>query len=179
MSSNIEIKAYYPNLEKAHTIAIGLGAKPSLSQYQRDTYFRVASGRLKLREIPDAAWLIPYIRPNDLSAKRSDYEVIDIANPSHTREMLAQMLGISVVVEKHREIYLLENVRIHLDNVTDLGCFIEFEAVFDPGDPSAEKVNRIKVQQLMEDFEIDASLLISDSYHDLLLRKLKAHSVGA
>jgi len=32
-------------------------------------------------------------------------------------------------VSKRREIYLWHNVRIHLDAVTGLGSFVEFEAV--------------------------------------------------
>src|SRR5215469_12579292 len=98
MSANIEIKATYQNLDRAHTIAISLGAQRSISQYQRDTYFRVEGGRLKLREISDAAWLIPYVRPNELAAKRSDYEIIEVRNPERTRNLLAQILGVSVVV---------------------------------------------------------------------------------
>src|SRR5215472_13986892 len=107
MSANIEIKAIYQNLDRAHTIAISLGAQPSISQFQRDTYFQVESGRLKLREISDAAWLIPYIRPDHMAAKRSDYEIFDVRNPERTRNLLTQILGVSVVVEKHRDIYLL------------------------------------------------------------------------
>lgn len=173
MATNIEIKAVYPNLEKAKLIAIRLGAKPSLPQHQRDTYFTVPNGRLKMREIPGISWLIPYVRPNDLEAKRSNYELLAIDAPEHTRELFTEILGVSVVVEKQREIFLLDNVRIHLDHVTDLGCFLEFEAVYDATDPSAEETNRAKVEQLMIDFEIDPASLIRESYHDLLQRGAK------
>jgi adenylate cyclase class IV len=33
---------------------------------------------------------------------------------------------------QRREIYLYHNVRIHLDEVEDLGTFLEFEAVLGP-----------------------------------------------
>ena len=174
MATNIEIKAVCPNLDKARLIAITLGAKPSLSQHQRDTYFTTPNGQLKLREIPGMTWLIPYTRPNELGAKRSDYEIISIDSPERTRGLLSQILGVSVVVEKERDIYLLDNVRIHLDEVVDLGSFIEFEAVFDASDPSAEETNRAKVDRLMIDFEIDQTSLIRQSYHDLLLTAAKA-----
>ena len=174
MATNIEIKAVYPNLEKARLIAITLGAKPSLSQNQRDTYFAVPNGRLKMREIPGISWLIPYVRPNDLEAKRSNYEVIAIDSAEHTRALFSEILGVSVIVEKQREIFLLDNVRIHLDQVTDLGCFLEFEAVYDATDATAEQTNRTKVEQLMIDFEIDSASLIRESYHDLLLNVVKA-----
>src|SRR5438270_8524144 len=105
MATNIEIKAVYPDLDKARLIAITLGAKPSLCQKQRDTYFTVLNGRLKMREIPGISWLIPYVRANDLEAKRSNYEVISIDSPEHTRSLFSEILGVSVVVEKHREIF--------------------------------------------------------------------------
>ena len=179
MATNIEIKAVYPDLEKARLIAITLGAKPSLAQNQRDTYFDVPNGRLKMREIPGISWLIPYVRPNDLEAKRSNYEVIAIDAPGHTRELFSEILGVSVVVEKQREIFLLDNVRIHLDKVIDLGSFLEFEAVYDSTVPGAEEANRAKIQQLLIDFEIDSASLIRDSYHDMLLKNTKVQCASA
>ena len=38
---------------------------------------------------------------------------------------LAEALGVRSVVRKRREIYLYHNVRIHLDEVCDLGRFLE------------------------------------------------------
>lgn len=40
-----------------------------------------------------------------------------------------QELPIWLIVRKVRELYILENVRIHLDRVENLGDFIEFEAI--------------------------------------------------
>ena len=42
------------------------------------------------------------------------------------------MLGVDVVVEKRRHLLLWETVRIHLDEVTGLGSFVELEAVAGP-----------------------------------------------
>ena len=45
------------------------------------------------------------------------------------RAMLSQIMGAWIEVEKTRQVWLWENVRIHLDHVKGLGQFVELEAV--------------------------------------------------
>ena len=49
-----------------------------------------------------------------------------------TLAALSETLGVDVVVEKRRHLLLWETVRIHLDEVTGLGSFLELEAVAEP-----------------------------------------------
>ena len=49
-----------------------------------------------------------------------------------TLAALSETLGVDVVVEKRRHLLLWETVRIHLDEVTGLGSFVELEAVAEP-----------------------------------------------
>ncbi len=57
-----------------------LGAEDKGTLIQRDTYFEVARGRLKLREEPDAAaHLIAYERPDLPGSKESRYRLIEVA----------------------------------------------------------------------------------------------------
>jgi predicted adenylyl cyclase CyaB len=70
-----------------------------------------------------------------------------------------------VVVEKHREILLYENVRIHLDQVAGLGEFLEFEAVLGEGDNAAD--GHRKVDWLTQRLGISTDRLIQGSYADL------------
>jgi adenylate cyclase class IV len=94
-----------------------------------DTYFEVPRGRLKLREEPDAAaHLIAYERPDLAAQKESRYRLIEVPEPAQLKEALAVVLGIKVVVSKDRRLFVLGDVRIHLDNVANLGDFIEFRA---------------------------------------------------
>ena len=52
--TNIEIKATYTDRERAEQILNSLGAGPAGVFQQRDTYFNVSQGRLKLRQLgPD------------------------------------------------------------------------------------------------------------------------------
>ena len=47
---NIELKASDPDPERSLAVVLGLGARDRGLLRQRDTYFRVTTGRLKLRE---------------------------------------------------------------------------------------------------------------------------------
>jgi predicted adenylyl cyclase CyaB len=127
---NIEIKARCPDLATARERAVALGARRVGLLAQRDTYFHVPHGRLKLREIDgDAAELIQYARPDATEARASEYILVPIATPDLLRDALARGLGIRAVVAKRRELYLWRSTRIHLDEVDGLGSFLELETV--------------------------------------------------
>lgn len=80
--------------------------------------------------------------------------------------MLGSILGVKKIVHKERHIYHYENVRIHIDQVKDLGGFIEFEAVVD--NPQNIEQNKKKVEWLMKYFNISESDLLSEAYMDML-----------
>ena len=44
------------------------------------------------------------------------------------RELLTSALGIKTIVKKTREIWYIENVKFHIDEVPGLGSFMEIEA---------------------------------------------------
>jgi adenylate cyclase class 2 len=128
----------------------------------------VPRGRLKLRESSlSGAQLIPYLRPDDDGPRRADYQVIPVADPAGLKALLSAMLGVHRVVRKRREIWLYENVRIHLDAVEGLGDFMELEAVFD-GTPAAEAEQQRKVAWLMKELGVDPGSLVPSSYAALL-----------
>ncbi len=164
--TNIEIKAYCQDLGRAERNLNALGAGPAGTFHQRDTYFRVQEGRLKLREIgPDEAHLIYYRRENMPGPKRSDYDLAFTTDPEALRNMLCQVLGTWIEVEKTRQVWLWENVRIHLDDVKDLGQFVELEAVTE--EKKLEE-SHARVETLMRALEIRADQPIGESYSDLL-----------
>ena len=172
---NIEIKARYDDLNKARLIARELNARFAGLDHQADTYFKTKKGRLKLRESKlSGGQLVAYLRPNEAGPKKSEYELIPVKNVAATKELLTRMLGRDVVVAKKRSIYLLDNVRIHLDEVDGLGNFFEFEAVY--SDSAQERRERTKVRDLIHRFGIRSSSLITGSYRELIkTRKKKAN----
>ena len=65
-SRNVELKAHDPDPARTLERALAAGARDEGLLRQRDTYFHVAAGRLKLREEdPGGATLIAYERPDD------------------------------------------------------------------------------------------------------------------
>ena len=51
----------------------------------------------------------------------SRYQIVPVADPEHTRQMLARALGLLAEVRKHRTLLTRRNVRLHLDRVETLG----------------------------------------------------------
>ncbi|MHB8896671.1 MAG: class IV adenylate cyclase [Candidatus Geothermincolia bacterium] len=163
---NLEIKARIENLEAAVETATILAGSCHSDVRQVDTYFFVPTGRLKLREYGDTAELISYHRPDTREPKFSEYEIALISDPSGVKEALAAALGIKCVVTKRRRVFLTGNTRIHVDEVEDLGAFLEFEVVLggsgDLEDPAST------VARLSREFGITEEDLVDVSYCDLL-----------
>lgn len=164
---NLELKATDPAPKQTLATAIKLGCTDMGILRQRDTYFHARSGRLKLREEwPGAAHLIHYERTDEAVARESAYRIIPTKHPERLRAALAVSIGIRIVVEKRRRLFLLENVRVHLDQVEDLGCFVELEAVVPEG--STVKEQSQVLAQARDALGIQQRHLVGQSYSDLL-----------
>jgi homotetrameric cytidine deaminase len=165
-SRNVELKARDTDPERTLERALAAGAEDRGLLRQRDTYFAVHHGRLKLREEePGGATLIQYDRPDEASARESRYRLTRVDDPRELRASLDAALGTLVVVEKERHLLLWEGVRIHLDTVAGLGAFVELEGVAPPdSDLSAEREKVARLQQALGITEV-----LTDSYADRLL----------
>jgi homotetrameric cytidine deaminase len=165
---NVELKAVDADPERSLSVCRALGAEDRGVLVQRDTYFRAASGRLKLREEePGGATLVQYERPDAAHARLSSYRLVPIADPAELRMALDAALGTLVVVEKRRHLLLWEGVRIHLDRVEGLGTYLELEGV--AATDSDLEPERAKVAHLQEVLEIGPDRILRDSYSDRLL----------
>lgn len=162
---NIELKARCADLDGARHIAETLGAEARGTLQQRDTYFQVPQGRLKLRETAgEPAVLIAYHRPDDSASRTSRYHLVAVPDAQQLTAALQSTLGVRCVVEKRRELFLYRNVRIHLDEVTGLGTFLEFEAVLGPDD--SESGAHTLLADLRRSFGISDDVLLAGSYAD-------------
>lgn len=133
---------------------------------QRDTYFQVPNGRLKLREEEGAeAHLIAYERADVAGQRESRYRIVGVEQPDELAAALAAALGVKVVVAKERRLFLWEGVRIHLDLVDGLGHFVEFEAVADAASDLHRKEAQVKA--LRRTFKVEEADMIGLSYCDL------------
>jgi predicted adenylyl cyclase CyaB len=166
---NVELKAVDPDPARSLAACRALGASDEGLLTQRDTYYIVARGRLKLREQrPGAAHLIQYERAVRLEQRESRYRIAEVADAAAAYAVLEAALGVECVVAKRRRLFLWRGVRIHLDEVDGLGSFVELEAVAEPGsDRSAEHA---RIVTLREELAIDDARLVAHGYAELLRR---------
>lgn len=170
MARNIEIKAKLPGLEPFRTRAAALTSSAPDILIQRDTFYEIPSGRLKLREIEGAsAELIFYRRADSAGPKLSDYVRSRLADPQSMHRLLAGFLPVRRAVEKRRELFLAGRTRIHLDEVAGLGWFLELETVL--ADEESLSDGEAVVADLMGKLGISESCLVEDAYVDLLERQ--------
>jgi homotetrameric cytidine deaminase len=169
---NVELKARDSDPERTLERCLALGASDQGFLVQRDTYFAARRGRLKFREQGEAgSELLAYGRPDQFEPTESTYVLAPVAAPGPMAEALGYALGPPVVVvSKRRRLLMWEGVRIHLDEVDDLGRFIEFEAVMEsPAGAEAIAGAHEKLARLREELDVSDADLVEGGYADLLL----------
>jgi predicted adenylyl cyclase CyaB len=165
---NIELKAVDPSPDASIQVCARIGARDHGTIWQRDTYFEVPAGRLKLREEdPGSPHLIQYTRGDGQEARESRYRIAPVADADALRAVLEACLGVRVVVVKYRHLFLWRRVRIHIDEVDGLGSFVELEAVADPGSDLA--LEHQLISELRAKLAISDDRLISVGYADQLV----------
>lgn len=166
---NIELKARCEDLGRLRETCESLGAEGQEPERQLDTYFSVSHGRLKLREsLQSGAELICYVREDVAGARESHYELYPVEDPEALKAMLTTALGVSVVVTKRRETFVIGNVRIHLDKVQGLGSFVELHGTIDQ--PGELPLVADEVQDVQQALGIDPQSLVKESYAVLVGR---------
>ena len=167
MPSNIEIKARIQDFDEIRRRAEQLSDLPVEIIPQKDVFFTTSQGRLKLRILSGGrGQLIYYTRPNQEGPKRSDYHISLTSDPENLRRVLELAYGIRGIVRKTRYLYLVGQTRVHLDQVEDLGQFMELEVVMHDGQSDAE--GQAIAQDLMSALGVETSDLLEGAYMDLL-----------
>jgi len=165
---NFEFKAHLRDAAHVRAALKRQRARFLGTDRQVDTYFRVPSGRLKVREGRLENSLIFYRRTNTAHARRSSVELMPLPRRNSVRVILSRVMGVLAVVDKRREIYFVGNVKIHLDRVRGLGTFVEVEAMTRSGDIRKVRAQAAKFQKL---FAISPKDIVPQSYSDLILKK--------
>jgi len=166
--NNIEIKAKHDNINQIRYLLKQNNAKFIGEDHQIDTYFKVPSGRLKIREGNIENSLIHYERDNNKGPKHSKVILINLESKSDLKEIFMKIFGSLVVVDKKREIYFIDNVKFHIDSVKGLGKFIEIEAIDKKGNIELGKLKE-QCNKYIDLFKIENKNMIKKSYSDLLL----------
>lgn len=170
MAANIEFKAKVDNYDYIYDSVAQLTKDIPTILLQKDVFYNIRFGRLKLRSICDTDHeLIFYLRPNKKGPKQSKYIRIHISNQSLVNTILSKLFGQLVVVNKKRDLFLLDNIRFHLDTVEGLGNFIEIEYVLSPTESRRTALDT--VNSFIRKLNIQSNSLINNSYAELLLSK--------
>lgn len=167
---NIEIKTPLEDRSSLEDRLLVLGATHERTWRQRDRFFAVQRGWLKLRENEgESAELISYVRATESSGPRpSEYDVMPIADPGQCARLLTRVLEAEATVDKVRSLWIYHHTRIHLDRVDGLGDFLELETVCDGIEPGVARAENALV---IEALDLDPSQFISVPYRDLLLSR--------
>jgi adenylate cyclase class 2 len=161
----LELKARTKSLDALRRRLLNLNATYVGRLRQVDTYFNSSRGRLKIREVDgqEKATIIYYLRENIKGPKRSKIIVVDTQEPEPFKALFESLFDTKVKVDKEREIYILEGTQIHLDDVQNLGTFMEFERKITDASKDHETL-----LDLMKKLQIEEKNLIQGSYSDLL-----------
>jgi predicted adenylyl cyclase CyaB len=170
MALNVEIKARCKDPNSIKEILDSRQADFKGIDHQVDTYFKVPNGRMKFREGNIENSLIHYDRPTQAGPKKSNYILYHPKSDSSLKQLLTQANGVLVIVDKLRSIYFIDNVKFHVDEVKNLGNFMEIEAIDSDGSIGEKKLLE-QCQFYLDLLGIQEKDLIDNSYSDLLLHK--------
>lgn len=168
---SIELKAKCKNPNKVRQILLKNDAEYRGRNHQIDTYFKTNNGRLKFRDGNVENRLVYYERKNISGPKQSNIILLERPD-SNLIEMLNKSLNVLAVVDKQRDIYFINNVKFHVDEVQELGDFVEIEVLSYEDKTPREKLLE-QCRYYMKLLGIKEEDLITESYSDLLLNKTK------
>jgi len=167
MPRNVEIKARVRDINGLRARANKLSDTDVEVLRQTDTFYRVPSGRLKLRVFPDRPCeLIFYNRADAEGAKTSEYHLVRSDDPETFARILGATLDVRGVVRKTRFLYRIGQTRVHIDDVEGLGTFMELEVVLT--DKQSEAEGAAIADDLSTKLGIEPNEQIAGAYIDLL-----------
>jgi adenylate cyclase, class 2 len=166
---NLELKAAAPDLARLRLALRSIGASRQRRLVQADTYFLVPDGRLKLRQRNGLrrAELIFYRRPDVRRARTSEYHKLAVQDAPGLLGLLRVMFEEGVCVRKRRDLWMVGRTRVHLDEVEELGTFVEIEVPFTRSSARARQT----MTKLVKALGIQATDVFDRSYADLLAQR--------
>ena len=165
MPKNLELKINVKSHQIFRKKLIEIGAEKIGILNQKDVYYKVQKGLLKLR-IEDRKESLIYYNRDEIGKNRwSNYDFLKIENEGGEK-FLRKIFAIETIVEKTRELFLFENTRIHLDKVKSLGNYLELETLVLQSHAEAKK----RFERIRDLLDLDISKQIKKSYRDLLIK---------
>ncbi len=171
------MKARVDDPKRLERAIIALGATPTGIQAQADTYynaphrnFEMTDEALRIR-VEDGDAFLTYKGPKMDTLSKTRQEFQTMIKDSGTMGDILSSLGFFPVatVTKRRKNYRLGNFFISLDEVRDLGSFIEIEIPVKNSKNYEEKVESIL--KIIEKLGISRTSTIRESYLEMILEK--------
>lgn len=166
MPTNLELKIKVSSFSPFVKILKDIGADFKGTLNQKDIYYSVTTGLLKLRLEDGNSSLIYYRREENKRNRWSDFEFLKFSD-KNAEKFLNKIFNIEAVVEKKRKLYLYNDTRIHLDDVKSLGYFLELETILTGSRADAKK----RFSEIVRVLGLDTGKQIKKSYRDLLIEK--------
>ncbi len=164
MPTNLELKIRVTSHQSLKKILEQIGAENKGMLKQKDVYYSIPNGLLKLRIENRYESLIFYNRNENDKNRWSDFEVLQFAN-AKGEKFFNNLFDVEVIVKKKRELFYYDDTRIHLDTVKYLGKFLELEMLVINGKVDAKK----RFEKIISLLKLDESKQIRKSYRDLLI----------
>lgn len=166
MARNLELKIKLDTHKEIIRLLKKMKAENAGTLKQKDTYYKIKNGLLKLRCVNGRFELIKYLRDEKGKKRWSDYELLYLEG-KNPEKYLSQLFLTDTIVEKKRILYIYDGTRIHLDTVKNLGLFLELETVVDKGLKDAER----RFNDIVNRLKLDLSKQIKKSYKNLIEEK--------
>ncbi len=154
------------------------GTPATLSPYfkevlhQTDTYYSYNNGRLKLREERGKTpYFVSYNRPDEKNEVLSEYHIFPVEDKNLFFRTFGGLFQEELKVIKKRKLYMIENTRIHIDTVNELGNFMEIEVVIRT-EQQRKNANNL-LQHILQLTGTENNERISVGYRELLINKLR------
>jgi adenylate cyclase, class 2 len=165
MPVNLEFKIKLDIHSEIRKILVKHKARRKGILEQKDIYFKIKNGLLKLRILDRKNELIKYMRDESGKTRWSDYQILIITG-NNIEKYFQSLFETETVVEKKRELWIYKNTRIHLDKVQKLGLFLELETIVINGKKNASR----EFNELIQLLKLEKKNQILASYRDLMLQ---------
>jgi adenylate cyclase, class 2 len=168
MPQNLELKIYCDSFSGLKKALKEIKAEFNGKLIQKDVYYKTTKGLLKLRIENGEQSLIKYLRDEKGKDRWSDYHVLKFSE-GDAEEFLSSIFDTETIVEKTRLLYMYKNTRVHLDDVKNLGKFLELETLVLNGLQDAKK----RFKNIISFLNLDINNQIKNSYKILIDEKIK------
>ncbi len=169
MPLNLELKVKIKSFEKTKKLLNNINADFVKKLNQKDIYYKIKGGLLKLRIENGRQSIIKYLRDEKGKDRFSNYEFLNF-DSGDAEKFFKSVFNIEAVVQKKRLLYMFDNTRIHIDTVKGLGNFLELETLVLRGKNDAKK----RFAYIKNVLELEELPELKKSYRDLIIGSKKS-----